>query len=1337
MQFYRSISHDSYFEFGEFRNSNNVYIDETLEEETMSQTSKLSLDLSSSEQESNVTSPVKIGSGGAPGRSKSEDREKSRDPFKSPLTPPPSAASNLHPSDSYQIAVSNENVVTKRTSKAGSPLLSKLSPPSLSRPCKWRDSEVQTSLLQLSDVGVCTDDTPAYTRNSTRTKEKSVGVDSSTFVSMDDEFGRYELDKNSSFDESSEMSTPEEQPLINVSTNIVYSPLVNEMSSASSIGEHINLLQSNSSISSSTTSTKKQTLLHSNRSSNSIEFDSSYTTSSANVCLFVCPLYEAGVTAEDLLKTDNNASDESCVENKTVFVSGSSAVAVPDIQNITLDTTSVTAEKFQVVPNMPEPQYENDPAVHRMEEVANIPTQAKVLVPQKKEICHIYENDRIYQNEPVAPIRKRPVSLAVLNNTSPSSTPQTQTDEECHLDLQQSSAELKSTGAETEPSAIEQSFFTNTNATNSKPKAKEPLPSSCIDSDAVYTDRGEEHYENIHYEGNIYEDIDSEHERREQQDQGENKYSGGSSCRYEAVGIASPLTSSRENLNPADRSKENPTLSCPKDLPESSDDEYSANYESVRFKKVENKLVAHHYSEIEDKTATTSPEEEQSKSETDVNSKSSSTPSHSRTDDMVTYLEVQTPSFKLRTNSLEPKSGGSSEEQSSYERVGRRKNSETIDDDIISPEGCDDEIHFIDSPLVVENPVYSLEMEGLDPDVIQFHTNKVNQGAEEDDIDFEISMNESVSLSLSIDEDNNRSHTTPTAFGNGKSNQVHKSSETGEVGKRHLKLLLGRCNSAPLSDTKQDFVITDVYRQQRDENFQERPSSSSVIHALNKTAQQITSGSSTNCGLKIPLNKRMSEPLLSFSNSSNTLSIKTDENNATAWKLADAKRLANRKQSVKELLSKFESRDSTPSPTNNNSSSGLNNQHFNTLSPHHHHNKDTQGFGPGGLPKPVSQNQLKDSPFGRNNKNNAGNGFGGRFQHHRFSMGDILLSQPPSESDDLNSISSHTHSPSPKNSMVRSDTFPELRCSTDSKVASSSKENLDMNLPADRSSHSQGNLNETCQLVPEKVQNALRVAMSSVDMNDPNTRERIEKYKEERRSFLRQRITSEINLLGSEIIQKLDDEEKDKQPTSVIYPPATTTPSNFSDILSNQATATSVSSTTTISSTTRSNSCSTQVMTFTTSNNKSISSGDSPRKRAFSEDIPTPPFSNSYFTKTKSIKTEPEFKKYSEESSITKSSTTTTQEEINVKEKIALWTLQKKEMSKSTLSCAEIANNESSTIESTISHKPFVKPILRREVTTSCIEISKCKLNVPREDVGGSSGKKIKDIKDFFESKKF
>lgn len=256
--------------------------------------------------------------------------------------------------------------------------------------------------------------------------------------------------------------------------------------------------------------------------------------------------------------------------------------------------------------------------------------------------------------------------------------------------------------------------------------------------------------------------------------------------------------------------------------------------------------------------------------------------------------------------------------------------------------------------------------------------------------------------------------------------------------------------------------------------------------------------------------------------------------------------------------------------------------------------------------------------------------------------------------------------------------------------------------------------------VPEKVQHAIRVAMSSVDMNDPSTRERIEKYKEERRTFLRQRITSEITLEGTSI----------KSPSSDDMSSGDTIALTAEEVLGNRLNANdpSFSSSTTVTNMPTTNS-STQILTLTgSSSNKSPS--DSPRKRAFSEDIPLH-FSNShsYSTRTKSIKTEADFTKYSEESSSIQS--LATQEEINVKEKIALWALQKKEMSKSTLSCSEIFNRSSAD---PTSHKSFVKPILRREVTTSSIEINKCKLNVAR---GEGGGKKIKDMAAFFEAKRF
>lgn len=1039
----RSISHDSYFEFGEFRNSNNVYIDDTLEEETMSQSSKLSLDLSGSEIGSNVTSPVKAA--GCSLRSKSEERERSRkEPFKSPITPPPSAASTMHPSDSYQNALSDENiVVTKRNSTATSPIFFK----SQARPSKWRDSEVQTSQLKLSDVGVSTEEESGIYGTGTRK-----GVDSST--SMDEELGRYELDKNSSFDESSEMSTPEkEQFLSSISTNIIYSPLVNEISSMSS-AEHINLLHSTSSISS--TSTQKLSV-NSNRSSKSVD-DAFTTTSSANVCLFVCPLYEAGVTNEDLIGRPAAHQDvfnqcQAANDDVVVLVETTNSVAqeassseIADYSDLN-SNTSKDLSHIAVNNNPVENKYEND-SIGKIDELttaSNILTTAKTIPPQSKEICHIYENERIYQNEPVAPSRKKlAVSSETLSSKSSSSSvlhPNNVTTTSTQLESfsQQNQISEEKSGAVLE---FEQIIMI-------KPKAKEPLPLTCIDVNAAYTDCiGEEHYENIsesHYEGNIYEDIDSESDKQQR----EGKYRGTNSCRYEAV--SSPpikpsdtfaVSLSSTGCGTGGRLKDNSAPSSfypPQDLPaeENWDDHDDGDYESVRFQKVDDKLIPHHYSEIEEKTASTT-----ALDDNNDDSKSGSTPSHSRTDEMITYLEVQTPSFKLRTDSLED--NNKSEEQSSYESVGL-KNSETIDD-VNSPISVDEVIHFIDSPLVVENPVYSLEMEGINPEDIetmhktQMQCSRGAGGAEEDDGDFDVSINESVSLSLSVEED--------------KSNTTH--GKPMQLKSQNLKLL-GRCNSAPLTETKVDFVITDVYRQSDD-----RPSSTLVN---DQQKHQQNKNNNDNLTLfKLPLNKRLSEPsLLQFNVNSNSLTIKTDENNATAWKLTDAKRLANRKSSVKELLSKFESRDSTPSPTNTSFSN-----HFNTLPHVHNNNKDTQGSLVPGLPKPVSQNSLKVSVrgsgsavIGRNKNTDALGGFGGtgtgsgRFQHHRFSMGDILLGQSMSESDDLNSVCSH--SPSPKNSMIRSDTFPELR-SANSRVPTASKENLDLSASLDRNSQSQGNL---------------------------------------------------------------------------------------------------------------------------------------------------------------------------------------------------------------------------------------------------------------------------------------
>jgi hypothetical protein len=280
--------------------------------------------------------------------------------------------------------------------------------------------------------------------------------------------------------------------------------------------------------------------------------------------------------------------------------------------------------------------------------------------------------------------------------------------------------------------------------------------------------------------------------------------------------------------------------------------------------------------------------------------------------------------------------------------------------------------------------------------------------------------------------------------------------------------------------------------------------------------------------------------------------------------------------------------------------------------------------------------------------------------------------------------------------------------------------------------------------VPEKVQQALRVAMSSVDMNDPSTRERIEKYKEERRTFLRQKITEGIS---------------QKSPTSPIegkYPSLSDADGSLSPVDSVFSTSSSGKVTTTT----------TTMMTSSTINSNNSTSeapamklliSDSPRKRAFTEGIPptTPPNSTKTVKKedAKILQSQPIVAKiYSPEGPTKpkKDDSGSPQEEINVKEKIAMWTHQKrKEVSRSThsSSCTEISKEMTTTTMRERPQESYLieknKPVLRREVTTSSIEI-KSKVTRVGGNVGGGgglgrteSGKKIKDMAAFFEGKKF
>lgn len=311
----------------------------------------------------------------------------------------------------------------------------------------------------------------------------------------------------------------------------------------------------------------------------------------------------------------------------------------------------------------------------------------------------------------------------------------------------------------------------------------------------------------------------------------------------------------------------------------------------------------------------------------------------------------------------------------------------------------------------------------------------------------------------------------------------------------------------------------------------------------------------------------------------------------------------------------------------------------------------------------------------------------------------------------------------------------------------------------------------------EKGGSALRVAMSSVDMNDPSRRERIEKYKEERRSFLRQKINSELTA------QQKSPTEGGAQQIVFLKSPISDAPETEPINISTNRTS------------------------------------ESPRKRAFSEDFPTTGNNN---TTNKSIKTDPFSLKcaflastttttsstkvietslntaggketLSSSSSTTVTSSTKsvdTAEEINVRERVAMWSStssqpQKKESqpqqpsgivggqqrlqsttSSFTISTSSSAtttspqaivnngsvnsaggtNNNTSLVNSaklvgalstsTTEFPKVSKPLLRRELTTSAIEVSKSKLTkVGRTNSEGA--KKIKDMAAFFEAKQF
>lgn len=560
-----------------------------------------------------------------------------------------------------------------------------------------------------------------------------------------------------------------------------------------------------------------------------------------------------------------------------------------------------------------------------------------------------------------------------------------------------------------------------------------------------------------HRESNIYEDID---------DDDEDELNTGN--KYETVEFEKGVMRSRPSAIYND----------------DSDDEY----ENVRENPV---VIHHHYAEIEermdtnsvspdsqDHTSTTtvvigasSPEEkeiEEKVEETQTTGATStipikgesveSSPSHSHTEDMVTYLEVQTPHLNLRTNSLDDQEDISQQSNVSGSNKLDKANSQDSSDTPDNSPGDEGEIRHIDSPVnspvtssapAVNNPLYGMpEEKQVESQVTPSAESKDNMEVQSDGEEEDMSVNESLSISISMEE-------SPKS----KQSSEDRASDQGV----NMKLV-SRCNSAPLAVGVHEFTVAlDRSLDERDVNGTAGDNSSGDDDVFYKSKTPATRSNSSaleiqpkddvekRFGEKILLCKRLSEPSLLFSNqniNSNSCmmmaaltSQKTDSSNnntggatnpsgggasPAAWKIADAKRLANRKQSVKELLSKFETRDSNSSPSPVHSPpSSLPPTGFTS------NNKDSMSLTSGGRsPSTIS--------IGGSTNGGMSVGNNGRHQHHRFSTGDILMSQSVSAVENLNCISggSLPGVQSTNSLIVRSDTFPEL-----SRDDSASKEN--------------------------------------------------------------------------------------------------------------------------------------------------------------------------------------------------------------------------------------------------------------------------------------------------------
>jgi len=563
----------------------------------------------------------------------------------------------------------------------------------------------------------------------------------------------YELDRNSSIDESSVDSTPCEPYAM---TNIIYSPLIDDLSSPTSSGGGC----------------FKSSMDPFRVSSDS---EASTTNNTAGSRLYVCPLYEAGVSTVESISSAVSVGTEVTDVSSTMSVSPrTNAPRNNQYENVSLINTH-KPHNLQVF-------------LCSSSQSLNTPVSSQD--EQQQSVGHVYANQQFYENQPppVPAIRKSKSEGAVMmTNLNNSSNTQKQSSPQPQNQQVSSPASVAVTNVLVEPEQpiYEKEHYENISEIEVEP-VKSPLPPVMNNDDNVSRRLSS------HRESNIYEDID---------DDDDDELNTGN--KYETVEFEKGVMRSRPSAIYND----------------DSDDEY----ENVQENPV---VIHHHYAEIEermdtnsvspdsqDHTSTTtvvigasSPEEkeiEEIVEETKTTGATStipikgesveSSPSHSHTEDMVTYLEVQTPHLNLRTNSLDDQEDISQQSNVSGSNKLDKANSQDSSDTPDNSPGDEGEIRHIDSPVnspvtssapAVNNPLYGMpEEKQVESQVTPSVESKDNMEVQSDGEEEDMSVNESLSISISMEE-------SPKS----KQSSEDRASDHGV----NMKLV-SRCNSAPLA----------------------------------------------------------------------------------------------------------------------------------------------------------------------------------------------------------------------------------------------------------------------------------------------------------------------------------------------------------------------------------------------------------------------------------------------------------------------------------------------------------------------------------------------------------